>query len=262
VPETPVRLEVRDESPIDIPGDGLVAHWYRPGHEGPRASRGVLILPIQGGDYEISTAFAEFFASQGYHALRVERRAEWLNPTVSFEVMTRLVPQFVSDIRKMLDHWLAQDGAPDGERVGLFGVSMGTMTGVLLAATEPRIHRAVYCIGGGELSDIIIDGRDKELDAWRDDMVQQLGGRESFDRLAREQVRQLDILGHAGRIDTSRVLYVAARFDRVVPWSASVRLWEALGKPKRRVVPTGHYSAILALPLIKRWSTAWLDAGW
>lgn len=256
-----VRIEVVDEEPLDIPGTGIVAHWYHPAKPGPRNGRGVVVLPIQGGDYEVSTMFAEYFASRGYHALRFERRAEWLDPSVPLDKLKRLVPQFVADIRKGMDVWLASEGAPAADRVGLFGVSMGAMTGTLVAAADPRIARSVFCIGGGDLADILVDGRDEELDAWRAAVTAQLGGPEAFAQAARLHVGEVDILGAARSIDAGSNLFIAARFDRVVPWKASLKLWEAIGQPKRMVLPTGHYSAVVAVPIIKSAALRWLDAG-
>jgi pimeloyl-ACP methyl ester carboxylesterase len=264
VPGLSTPIEVEDPEPTSIPGNGLRAHWYKPGRENARTQRGIVCLPIQGGDYEISTLFARYFASLGYHTLRFERRAEWLDPDLPVQELASLVPRFVADVSRVLDAWLARDGAPPAAGLGLFGVSMGAMTGTMVAASDDRIQAQIFCIGGGGLDEILIRGRDAELDEWRDRVSTSLGGRAEFERVARESVGSIDLLGSASRISPERTLFVGARFDRVVPWSASVRLWEALHRPRRIVLPTGHYSAVVALPWIKRASKRhfdrWLDA--
>jgi pimeloyl-ACP methyl ester carboxylesterase len=244
-------VSVEDLEPTSIPGSGLRAHWYEPDVRNPRNQRGIVCLPIQGGDYEISTLFARAFASMGYHTLRFERRAEWLDPDLPIEKLAALVPRFVADVSRVLDAWLDLDGSPAPDALGLFGVSMGAMTGTMVAAADSRIRATVLCIGGGGLDDILIHGRDEELDAWRDTVMASLGGRDAFEQRALESVGSIDILGAAGRVSPERTLFVSARFDRVVPWSASVRLWEALRRPKRHILPTGHYSSVIALPWIK-----------
>lgn len=256
----PQRIALSDETPSKVPGDGSVAHWYRPTVPHPtRNARGIVCLPIQGGDYQVSTLFAEYFSRQGYHTLRFERRAEWLDSEVDLATLAELVPHFVSDIRRTLDHWLTLPDAPAASELGLFGVSMGAMTGTLLAASDERFGATVLCIGGGELSDILLEGSDGELNVWRDILVQRLGGREAFEREVRARVQPIGVLHAAEAVDTARTLFIAARFDRVVPWSASKRLWKALGEPKRITLPTGHYSAALGVPLIKRVATRWFD---
>lgn len=244
-------IAVRDEELTDIPGSGLRAHWHLPDQQNARNGWGIVCLPIQGGDYEISTLFARYFASLGYHVLRFERRTEWLDPELPLELLAQLVPRFVSDVSRLIDGWLFDKEAPNAEAIGLFGVSMGAITGTMVAANDPRVRAAVFCIGGGGLDDILVHGRDTELDEWRDAVSASLGGRSAFDRLAREFVGSIDLLGAAEKIDESRALFVGARFDRVVPWSASVRLWKAMGRPRRAILPTGHYSAVVALPWIK-----------
>ncbi len=257
---TSQRIALPDNVPTDIPGEGIVAHWYRPTIvHAERNQRGVVCLPIQGGDYEVSTLLAEFLAKRGYHTLRFERRAEWLDHEVALPVLAQLVPHFVADIRRTVDHWLGLPDAPTAPTLGLLGVSMGAMTGTLLAASDPRFAAVVLCIGGGELSDILVDGRDTELDAWRVHMVEKLGGAEEFANEVRTHVRQIGVLDAGAQLDAKRTLFVAARFDRVVPWSASKRLWNAIGQPKRITLPTGHYSAAIGLPLIKSAATRWFD---
>ena len=254
-------VAVEDPEPTSVPGDGLRAHWYEPARENTRNGRGIICLPIQGGDYEISTLFAEYFSSLGYHTLRFERRAEWLDPNLPIEQLAALVPRFVSDVSRVIDEWLSLDGAPDATELGLFGVSMGAMTGTMVAANDERIRARVFCIGGGGLDDILLAGRDTELDEWRDAVSESLGGRDAFNELARKSVGSIDLLGSASRLTPEQTLFVGARFDRVVPWSASVRLWEAMHRPRRVVLPTGHYSAVVALPWIK-WASRRHFDGW
>ena len=63
------------------------------------------------------------------------------------------------------------------------------------------------------------------------------------------------------RVETTkyRPLLVSARFDRVVRWNRSQALWNAIGHPRRVVLPCGHYSAALFVPLIKLLSRRWFD---
>jgi hypothetical protein len=54
----------------------------------------------------------------------------------------------------------------------------------------------------------------------------------------------MDPLTWADRIDPERVLLVSARFDRVIPEDRTRALWQAMGRPRWLVVPTGHYQIV------------------
>ena len=45
--------------------------------------------------------------------------------------------------------------------------------------------------------------------------------------------------------------FYIALFDRVVGTRRSFELWKAFGKPRLRILPFGHYTGILALPLLQ-----------
>ncbi len=237
-------------------------HWHppSPGRPAARAAAGIVCLPIQGGDYDVSTYFARYFASLGYHALRLERREEWLDASRSIDEMGALARQYVRDVERSVDQWLAMEEVP-ALRLGLFGVSMGAKMGtVASAALGPRIRARVLCIGGADMADVLMRGRDEEIDRFRADLMDRLGvPPEELRRRLAEVLDPLDAARHAPQVDPATTLFFGARFDRVVPWSNSVRLWEALGRPKRYILPTGHYSAALCIPWIKWLSRRWFD---
>lgn len=240
----------------------LKMHWHppTPGRPEARARCAILCLPIQGGDYDVSTYFACFFASLGFHALRFERREEWLDASRTIPEMGHLAQQYVRDIQRGTDQWLAMPEVPD-LRLGLFGVSMGAKMGtVVSAALGDRLHARVLCIGGADMADVLMRGRDEEIDRFRADMLARLQVEpDELRRRFAEVLDPIDAALHAPHVDTDTTLFVAARFDRVVPWSNSVRLWQALGRPKRVILPTGHYSAALFIPWIRSLSRRWFD---
>jgi hypothetical protein len=76
-------------------------------------------LPIQGGEYEVSTLFAESFAKKGYQVLRFERRAEWLEADREVAALGPLAAQYRRDILRGIERWLGA-GPSSPERLGLF----------------------------------------------------------------------------------------------------------------------------------------------
>lgn len=246
-----------------IPGSETVAHIY-PG-TGERASQGIVVLPIQGGDYEVSTLFADHFAKLGFSVLRFERRADWLDAEREPESLALLVEAFAADVREGILRW--REGAPEVTRFGLFGVSMGAIIGTVVAATMPGFSALVLVMGGGPLAEVLVAARDKEISDFRRDLAQRLQVPEAtlLDTY-RRVLGDWEPLTFAPRVqvERQRVLVIASLLDGVVRYPLQRRFWEALGKPRRLRLPCGHYWAVLFLPVIKRvavrWFARWLTA--
>ena len=234
---------------------GVTMHWHVGAPHPARNRVGILSLPIQGGDYDVSTHFATYFAGKGFQVLRFERRAEWLDATRPVEELAQLALQYRRDVSRGIDQWLEMEDVAV-ERLGLMGVSMGAMVGAGVAGTDPRIEAVVLCIGGGDMADVLMHGRDDELDQYRLDLAARLDVEtDALAPLFSEALDPVDSTVHARNIASERTLFFGARFDRVVPWRNNVLLWEALGRPRRWTLPCGHYSGVLFVPLI-RWLAA------
>ena len=254
-----LRLKVDADPAPRFNGGSVDMVWHRPRTETTRGQYAILCLPIQGGDYEVSTRFARHFASRGFHALRFERRAEWLDASRPLDELAALVEQFVKDVELGVSQWLALTDNPV-TRIGLFGVSMGAKIGTLVTANDPRIEGAVLCIGGADLEEVLLTGRDGELDQYREALLAAPG--ETLATLREKLINALSsvrLTEQAPRCVPRPLLMFAARFDRVVPWSASVRLHQALDRPPRVTLPCGHYSAALFIPLIQWRSVRFFD---
>ena len=254
----PERLWVPDGPGCLYPSGGLAAWWHRPSTLGARSRGGLVILPIQGGDYDISRHFAEAFSRAGYHALRFERRAQWLQADRPLDVMTRQVQQYVQDIHDGIELWLAR-GEVDPERVGLFGVSMGAVMGTRVSASSARVKASVLCIGGGPLPDVLMTADDQEINQYRADISKALGVSGPALRAHLAAALPDDPIDAAPGLDPARTLFIGARFDRVVRWRYHRALWQAAGCPPRIILPTGHYSAIVFVPLIRWRSLVFFD---
>ena len=139
----------------------------------------------------------------------------------------------------------------DPERMGSFGISMGGMVSTMAAAVEPRLRTHVIMLAGGSLPEILTSSKDTLLTKPR---ARYLAYHHidlpTMKKLLQEAVRT-DPLRLAPYVDSDRVFMVIAIADRTIGRANALRLWRALGCPRAVFLPTGHYTAYLALPYLK-----------
>lgn len=251
------RVFLPDKTPVAVGRDGVVMHRYMPVGKVPEA--GVVVLPIQGGDYEISTMFARYLAKVGFQALRFERRDDWLDPEKEISYLGELMKQYLADILRGIDWWLTEAGdAP--AHLGLFGVSMGANMGTIVAAREPRVKASVLVIGGADIAGILATANDEEINLYRKNLSNRLGIAEAaLEPLFREVIDPIDNIHDAPDVNADTTLFITARLDAVVRYRYANRLWEAIGRPKRYLLPCGHYSSVVFVPLVKLWTRRWFE---
>ncbi len=254
------RIHFPDRTASLFPGRGVDAVEYRLVREDPLPGAGILILPIQGAEYEVSTYFADYFASRGFSCLRFERRAEWLDPDRDLSALAPLIREFVMDVRRGLQWW-RESGRVDPGRIGLFGVSMGAITGSTVTALEgSRIQASVLVLGGGSLAEILMTADDKEIRAFREGWTNKSHVDEAdLRRELHEVLDPVDPMEVAPLIRPASTLMIQGRFDRVVRPHLGAQLWEAAGQPERILIPTGHYSSVLLIRTIRKKALNWFE---
>lgn len=225
--------------------EALTAHAYRP--EGTGAGPSVLVFPILGGEYEVSTMFARWLADQGYAVLRFERPRPPLEPVGDLAAVRDYLIEATREARRALDWWRTQPRV-DPERVGVLGISLGSLVGTLFLAHEPRVRVGALLIGGSDIARVLRDADEAEIVAFRRPFLEERDlSPDAFYAQATEALADVEPLHHAGRLDPARILMVSGRFDAVAPFAGASAFWEAAGRPDRMIYPAGHYSAILFL---------------
>lgn len=268
------QILVPDGPDCLFPTGGLTAHWLSPGAGHGRLSEsngtvrdparapktggsGIVILPIQAGDYEVSKLLAAHLSSCGHHTLRFERRRDWLEADRDPAELVPHLRQYLRDVSAGIDLWLAE-GEVSPDRIGLIGVSMGAIVGTAVIAADPRIKASVLVIGGADLSDILVTADDDAIAEYRTALKARLGlTDEQLASRIREILSSITEMDPTAKVDPHTILFIASRFDRLIRWPRSTLLWQRLGRPKRWILPCGHYSTALFLPLIK-----WLAKRW
>jgi len=268
-PATPLELELG--APIEVDGHSVLPGSVavrRPGR--PEAHRAtfhfyvadayegrapaVILTPILGGDNPVAKLLADDLASHGMHAVIVDRSPLLFEDTTLDEGVEQAFRDMIADRRRVLD-WLQTRPEVDPDAIGAFGVSLGGITTTVLAEVEPRIKAAAVVMAGGSLASLI--PRSAEGPAQRTSRAHGVSLEATADELAAFESLAAPILRTcplvlAPHADPARFLLITTRRDQSVPSFLQERLHQALGQPERYSLPTGHYTAVWYLPLIKR----------
>lgn len=253
LPEHWSASRVTFPSPVKTPhemNNTVHCEYFRPtGKPGPKAPA-VIVLHILGGDFELSRFFCHALAQRGTAAMfvklpyygerrdpKVERRMISKEPRETVEGMT----QAILDIRRAAA-WLATREEIDPKRIGIFGISLGGITGALATCSEPRIGSACLLLAGGDIGRVAWEA--PELEKIRAKWLATGGTREQF----MEHLRAVDPVVHAAGARGKRILMLNADRDEVIPKACTESLWKSLGEPEIHWYRGGHYSVIWHMP--------------
>ncbi len=246
-----LRPEAERAFRIEFPGvdgESRLAHWQLPAGPGPYPT--VLVFPIRAGNHVVSEALAKALVNRGYAAVWIERRRSLFGEDDArapgdFGAFAADLDDFVIDARRLIG-WLATRPEVDADRIATAGVSLGGILAATTLAVEPRVHAGFFVMAGGGLAEILRDSQDGDVVRFRERGIEAGAFRDAEDlaRRARAYTDPVDPLTWADRIDPDRVLLVSARFDRVIAPERTRALWQAMGRPRWLVVPTGHYQLV------------------
>ncbi len=249
------RIQFPLSAPADLePTEPVVElEWYETAAPGHRPA--ILFNPILGGDYPIERGMCRFFASHGFHVALVHRKTLKVSPDKPVSHLELLLRQGVIRIRQVVD-WMQTQDRVDPQRLGSFGLSMGGIVSVITAAVEPRFRCHVVALAGGSIPDIVISSHDKLLAKPRTRYLEHNHlSLHEFDQQLRQAIKS-DPITLAPYVKTDHLFLMLTMFDRTIGRANVLRLWRALGKPEAEFIPTGHYTAYLYLPYLKRRSLA------
>lgn len=206
----------------------------------------VLTLPILGGGRELMRIVGAELARRGHAVGWTERVGSALRPGQTGPELERMLRRTVVHNRMLVD-WAARQDWVDPDAMACVGMSMGGMIGCVLLAAEPRLAAGALCLAGGDLPELALhttEGRAVRWRRWRR-LTDGIGGDELRRELDGFLVSDPARLGPY--VPTEKVFLVGGRFDEVVPRANQDVLWESLGRPRRLLLPLGHYTSALAL---------------
>lgn len=244
-----VRTKLRFPSPVKTPhpeNNTVHAEVFRPFGTGPFP--GVIVLHIAGGDFELSRFIANALAQKGIATVFVMmpyygdrrppgKKIRMLEPDV--EIASEAMRQVVLDLRRLCD-WMQAQGDFDPKKLGIIGVSLGSITGALSAAIEPRLSHACLIMGGAKLAEVIYGSVEGEARDYRRLWAEHGGTKE---KLA-EMVAAYDPWTYRDRLRQRVVLMISATEDTSIPRASSDALWEATGRQQIIWYPCGHYTMV------------------
>ena len=225
-------------------GGDTIAHLLIPPGAGPHPT--VIVFPIlDPGSLVVAEAAAKALVRRGYLVAWLER------PDLAFETSdrpdlpTEALSSSVRDARRLLDFLVTRDDV-DAGRIGTAGISLGAMQACLLQAVDKRVRAGFYVLGGGGTAELLYDSREVPVRSYRDNVLKklQLASRDDFVAHMRPLTRAIDPAVRAPAIRPASVLVATGRFDHVIPRARAEELWEALGRPKRILLPIGHYQVL------------------
>ena len=229
----------------------VVFEYYRSLNTTEKQAPAIIVTPILGGNYELSRYISRYFSGLGFHCVIVMRGEEVLMPQWELDDLDSFLRRSVVARRHVLD-WLGRQPEVDADRLGSFGISLGSLVHVVLCAVEPnRLRSNVFVMCGGDVPSVLRHSTEGRLVRFRDAWMSRHGASESDLEVLARQTIQSDPLNFASSVDARDALLIGSRFDKVIPFENQEKLRLRMGGPERVVIPTGHYSAFFYLNVIR-----------
>lgn len=210
----------------------------------------ILLIPILGGDNPVAVKFAGFLAENRFAAVIVHRRSDF-KQSFHLDRVDEISRQAVTDIRRTVD-WICTRDDLDSTRIGILGVSLGSITAAMTLAVEPRIRAGVLMLVAGDLPYILTYSAEKRIREKRVAYMTDQGVAETQLHARLRETIGLDPMVLAPYTDAGQVLMMLALFDRVVPFRKGRELRERMGGPETFYLVSGHYTAGIYLHWARR----------
>lgn len=222
------------------------AEYYIPKASGKVPA--VVVLDILEGNFTVARSIARTLADNGIAALAMhmpffgKRRpkdvpeAGLLSADISFA--RDAITQAVLDIRSAA-MWLRTRKEVDPHKTGIVGVSLGAVIGALAVGVDDSFARSALILGGGDVAQIIWTSPEaRRLKA------QLLEQGYTLEKL-REELKPVDPLTYADRINPRTLIMFNGKKDQTVTKECAAKLWRKAGSPKIVWYDTTHLGMVL-----------------
>jgi dienelactone hydrolase len=215
--------------------------------DGDQRTPVVVLLPVFNGQLAIPRFFARYFANQGWAAVVVTRGRD---PLEALTAPDQTVRNNLLDYRRVLD-WVELEPELDATRIGMFGVSLGAMDAVMLAAYDRRVNSLVIAMAGGDLSYLLANTSYRRVSRTMDQLADSLGTSREALGVELDAAIKLDPLALAPYVDAERVFMILTRNDAIIPFEAQQQLRATMGSPEALYLQTGHRSSVVYFPMVR-----------
>ena len=227
--------------------------WFHlpPGYNGGRLPAMVFVPGMDSFKEGSVSLYGDIWLSRGFAVLAVELPGQYECPILGIHVN---VPGFGEAGRAYFD-WLAKRPEVDPERVGVYGLSFGSLGAIVVGGSEPR-YRAV----ASQLT-CLEPGFHCLLDEASPTFKQRFMYMSGYtDEAAFEPFRKT--LTWEGYADKIRVPYlcIAGECDELSPMEYAEKVMKTVGGPKRLVVYAEARHALGAAPSATLGPNAWVYA--
>jgi len=241
-----VIKKVTFPSALPTPGENNTVRAYYYQAEKEERSPVIVILPIAGGNYFFSKKMAKFLVRRGMNCLRLERVVRLLDREANLDIIRRKFIKTIIDAKRSID-WLVSQKEIDPERIGTTGASLGAFLSSLVAETDPRIKSSVFILGGGNLTKLFSQSREKTIRTFRKRVMKKEGlTEEEFYQLVSQKLEDIDPLTYTGRLSPETVLMINTVNDVVVPRDCTLEFWSKVGEPELIWLPFTHTASFFA----------------
>ncbi len=182
--------------------------------------------------------------------------------STNVERMTTLWETAIIDVLSSVD--LAKQNDWWHENNCLVGYCLGGMVAVILSALSDDFKKTILITSGGDIATLMwysptlayfrrdaskvdssanrIGDKDFTIEVYSRD-IRRLPTFKSVEELISSDVHpilKVDPLAYARFVNPNRTVFIEALFDKALPVRTRKILWEALGRPKRYLIPSGH----------------------
>lgn len=246
------------------PGNLVDARYFRSESAGPKPL--LIVLPIWATHTFPSTVISNGYALHSAGRANVLRMLgegplfDWFEiaDVDSREAFDSAVDEAVSrfravaiDLRRLID-WAETRPEIDSSRIGIIGFSMSALVGANVAGNDPRVHTAVYVLGGARPWDMMAECN-LVVEYMRKSVSETLGWDQARYRdYFHDKLRYGDPALWRGRYRSENTLVIESSKDDCVPPGSRAELFAATGEPERILYPYNHWQPFLAMTPVGR----------
>lgn len=207
--------------------------------QGAPPSPVVLIIPSIAGITPGEKGLAHLLAQKNISSVIITPREGFNDTRLPLEQINFELAAGTIQLRNIID-WLEQRPEVNAEKIGTFGLSLGGIRAALLLGVEPRVKVGALVVAGGDIAEILSHSEEPKTSRFRAHHLKRLGMTcEQFkDHLS--EIIKLDPLIFAHKRNAQDIFMINANSDVYVPTKNQRKLWEAFGRPEKRVVNGGH----------------------